>query len=68
MPKVKVRCLECHQKIQQHMLMMHTCRCKGIYCSMHMHAHGCKFDYNEDYKIKSRETIEVIDAAKIVKL
>lgn len=50
------------------MLMMHTCRCKGIYCSMHMHAHGCKFDYNEDYKIKSRETMKVIDAAKITKL
>ena len=68
MPNVKVSCLECQKKIQKHMVMMHTCRCKGIYCSMHMHAHDCKFDYNEHYKLKSIEKMQVIEADKITKL
>jgi len=68
MPKVKHQCLVCNQKLQKHMLMMHTCRCKGVYCSVHMHAHECKFDYTEHYRLKAQETMQVIQADKINKL
>ncbi len=68
MPVIKTRCLVCNQKIKKLMIMMHTCRCKGIYCSSCMHNHGCTFDYNEEYKIKSRETMQVVEADKVTKL
>ena len=40
------RCIICKAKIPSlFMMSMYTCRCKGIYCSKHIQAHDCQFDY-----------------------
>ena len=62
MPKCKV----CSSKINKLFVQIYTCKCENIYCSTHMHYHGCTYDYKKDVveKVKS----QAITKEKVVKI
>lgn len=59
MKETTCKCKVCNKKLRELMIQMHTCRCKGIYCSLHKHSHNCEYDYSSekqhDDKISSKK-------------
>jgi hypothetical protein len=45
---MKYKCEICNKKIRELMIQVFTCKCKGIYCSTHKHAHNCTYNFNAD--------------------
>lgn len=44
------KCCICKRKINHLLLDVYTCRCKNLYCKIHLHEHNCKFDYNKLFR------------------
>uniref|UniRef100_A0A6C0H3C5 AN1-type domain-containing protein n=1 Tax=viral metagenome TaxID=1070528 RepID=A0A6C0H3C5_9ZZZZ len=63
-----VKCALCKNKIHSLMVSVHTCRCKNIYCHMHMHNHSCTFDYGLDWKKNAEKTMPKVEKEKVSKL
>eukprot|EP00092_Neocalanus_flemingeri_P016773 GFUD01018141.1.p1 GENE.GFUD01018141.1~~GFUD01018141.1.p1 ORF type:complete len:176 (+),score=35.96 GFUD01018141.1:206-733(+) len=63
----KSRCLNCKKKLG---LTGFTCRCGGLFCSIHRYSdkHECNFDYNAMGKKEIRENNPVIVAQKVAKI
>jgi len=62
--KKKNRCLECKKKVG---LTGFTCRCGGLYCSIHRYSdkHQCDFDYKEAGAAEIRKSNPVVVAKKV---
>jgi len=62
--KKKNRCLECKKKVG---LTGFTCRCGGLYCSIHRYSdkHSCDFDYKEAGAAEIRKSNPVVVAKKV---
>jgi len=62
--KKKNRCLECKKKVG---LTGFTCRCGGLYCSIHRYSdkHECDFDYKEADAAEIRKSNPVVVAKKV---
>lgn len=56
-------CVLCKKKISSMMKEVHTCRCKKIYCGLHLQSHVCTFDYQKDFKDKMKTSKSMISAA-----
>lgn len=65
--KKKSRCLNCKKKVG---LTGFTCRCGGLYCSIHRYSdkHECNFDYKELGAEEIRRCNPVIVAKKVQKI
>jgi hypothetical protein len=50
------------------MINIHTCRCKNIYCSLHIHDHNCEFNYNEMWQKQAVKTLPKVEKEKIQKI
>jgi len=63
----KSRCLSCKKKLG---LTGFTCRCGGLYCSIHRYSdkHDCAFDYKAMGEKEISENNPVIVAAKVSKI
>ena len=59
------RCNICNKKVNIMMLDRFTCRCKGVYCNLHLHDHGCNFDYNENFKEKMATELVKVEPSKV---
>ena len=62
------KCLSCNSKIHSLMTKIHTCRCKNIYCHLHMHDHNCTFNYKEVWENNSEKFLPKVDGEKVKKL
>merc|ERR1711976_224220 len=62
--KKKNRCLSCKKKVG---LTGFTCRCGGLYCSIHRYSdkHECTFDYKELGAEEIRKSNPVVVASKV---
>lgn len=63
MTKINYKCEICKRKLNRLMLQLHTCRCKGLFCSEHKHDHKC----SHDFRPTEAELVKVI-AIKIDKI
>jgi hypothetical protein len=56
---MKVKCLICKKKLNILETLTNKCKCDNYYCTNHLFFtnHNCKFDYIEDFKIKSTSNI-----------
>lgn len=65
-------CYICGKKIKPIYKQMYTCRCKGIFCSKHMHKHDCTVNYNhlfrEDNKVNVKNIIAIQQENKITEI
>ena len=50
------------------MIKVHTCRCKNIYCNLHMHDHNCEFNYKVEWQNNSKKFLPKINAEKLNKM
>ena len=62
------KCVLCKSKINSCMVNIHTCRCKNIYCNLHMHDHNCTFNYKENWQSNSEKFLPKINGEKIKKI
>jgi hypothetical protein len=58
-----MKCETCYKKLNSMYKIIHTCKCNGIYCTKHILAHTCSYNYKSDI-IK----LEKIIAPKIQKI
>ncbi|CAD5120355.1 DgyrCDS8928 [Dimorphilus gyrociliatus] len=61
------RCKECRKKVG---LTGFSCRCGGLYCSLHRYSneHACTYDYKESGAEEIRKANPVVEAKKIIKI
>lgn len=66
--KKAARCLVCKKRLN--ITNTHTCRCTGIFCSMHRYSetHDCHFDYKEEGKHLLRLANPLVTAPKLPKI
>jgi hypothetical protein len=62
------QCVVCKRKIISCMTLIHTCKCKNIYCNLHMHDHNCTFDYKENWQNNSEKCLPTFKPEKIKKI
>ncbi len=62
------KCVLCKSKINSIMTNIHTCRCKNIYCHLHMHDHNCTFNYKEVWQNNSDNFLRKVEAEKVKKI
>ncbi len=65
--KMSKSCLICKKKINKIYILIHTCRCNGIYCNDHLHNHHCSFDYKTEYQENMKKEMPVITKQKVIK-
>ena len=58
-----LRCEICKKKLSKLMIQLHTCKCKGIYCTEHKYIHNCSYDF----KTNGNTVVKII-ANKIDKI
>ncbi|THD26204.1 AN1-type zinc finger protein 6 (Zinc finger A20 domain-containing protein 3) [Fasciola hepatica] len=65
--KKRPRCDVCHKRVG---LTGFTCRCGGLYCSLHRYsdAHSCSFDYRESGQEEIRRSNPQIICQKVQKI
>jgi len=59
------KCTNCNKKLG---LLPAQCKCKNMYCSMHIHKHDCTFDYKANQRKKLEENNKQVIAEKINKI
>lgn len=52
-------CKACKKKIKSTLVDIYTCRCKHLYCGIHLHNHNCNFDYKTQFKEENRDLVVV---------
>jgi hypothetical protein len=62
------KCKICNSKIHSLMINIHTCRCKNIYCNLHIHDHNCEFNYNELWQKQAVKSLPKVEKEKIQKI
>ena len=62
------KCVLCKSKIHSLMIKVHTCRCKNIYCNLHMHDHNCEFNYKVEWQNNSEKFLPKINGEKLNKM
>lgn len=62
------KCISCKSKIHPLMITIHTCRCKNMYCHLHMHDHNCTFNYKEVWQNNSNNCLIKVDGEKVKKI
>jgi hypothetical protein len=59
------KCKVCNRGITPLMIDIYTCRCDNIYCRMHLHDHGCTFDYHELWRKQTEKVMTKVVRQKI---
>jgi len=54
----KIRCSFCNKKIG---LINFTCKCEGVFCSLHRYVHTHECTYKEEKILEKKEEIKVLN-------
>lgn len=63
-----MRCGICSKGLNEYMVKLYTCKCGEYYCRLHMHGHGCRYNYHAEQVDLLRKALPVIIAKKIIKI
>ncbi len=61
-------CYICKKKIPIVYQSLHTCRCKNLYCKIHLIDHNCEFDYKLTAKEQILKSMPQVVASKVIKI
>ena len=56
------KCTSCNTKIIFHMTKINTCRCKNVYCNLHIHQHECTFNYKQVWQDDCKKSMPKVYA------
>ena len=62
------KCCSCKKLIPPLMKDIYRCRCKKLFCKLHLHDHNCTFDYKEKFITTIKKSIVKIEKEKINKI
>jgi hypothetical protein len=62
------KCEKCNKKLNDLMINIYLCRCKGIYCGKHLHDHNCTFDYKELFCEQMKSATYTVENKKVAKI
>jgi hypothetical protein len=65
---MKSKCSVCKKKINVLMKEIHTCRCQGVYCRIHLHDHNCTFNYHEMFCKNVEKNLPVVKKDRVEKI
>lgn len=64
----KFKCEICSKKIKELYVVLHTCKCAGIYCQSHIQNHECTFDYHKEFIKNNKDILVRIESDKLQKI